>query len=90
MAGKAQLRHFPSHGVLGLVCALCGCVQCGTWMTFHIYTSRREKGSRGTPETGLRVLGRWQQGPVTTKTDKCQHHFPQNFIERCSVLAGSP
>lgn len=38
---------------------------------------------------GLGVLGRWQQGPVTTKTDKCQLHFPQNFIERCSVLAGS-
>lgn len=77
------------HGVWGLVCAFCSCVQCGTWMPLHIHTSRREKSSCGTPEAGLGVLGRWQQGPVTTKTDKCQLYFPQNFIERCSLLAGS-
>lgn len=71
------------HGVWGLVCALCSCVQCGTWIALHIHTSRREKGSCGTPEAELGVLGKWQQGPVTTKTNA-------NFTSLKTLLKGAP
>lgn len=72
--------------VLGI--GLCSLQLCPVWdmeAPLHIHTSRREKDLCGTPEAGLRVLGRWHQGPVTTKLDARQLHFPQNCL-----LKGAP
>lgn len=76
----------PVATVLGI--GLCSLQLCPVWdmeAPLHIHTSRREKDLCGTPEAGLGVLGRWHQGPVTTKPDARQLHFPQNCL-----LKGAP